>query len=168
MSERLKSFFRKARENPEYRKKARMAAVSADLRILIAEKGLRHQEVAQAIGMSPAGLSRQLSGSANLTLESIGKICDALGKEFDIVFRNADDQRALQAWERRSYSTDVLRLRNEALGQAAQAKALLETAMLVHRRSWQAAQDKRRQVNAGANLKKSTWTLSNDTLAAAA
>jgi len=166
MSARLKNIFRKAKKSPEYRKNARLAAVAADLRILIAEQNEQYQAIAERIGISAAGLSKQLSGTANLTLESIGEICDAIGKDFDVVFRAADVRRALQPWEKQAHEEDVLQLRDYALMCAKEADALLDTARAVRNVAWNRAQQGRAE---GREATKTyQWTMNDDTFAVAA
>jgi hypothetical protein len=40
-----------------------------------------------------------LSGDTNLTLDSIGKICDAIEYDFDVVLRKQGAKPALQPWQ---------------------------------------------------------------------
>lgn len=164
MSERLKSFFRKAKEALDYRQTTRKTVVAADLRILIANEDQRYQDIAARIGISPASLSRQLSGKANLTLESIGNICDALGKDFDIVFRDAASRRALQSWEKAAYEADIIRMHCQAHSDAKEAQAILDTVITLSRRTW------RRPPEIDTPMEHTRYTLStnHETLAPAA
>lgn len=90
----------KARSEPAFRAKQRRELVAAHLGAAIAGLGYSRTKVAQKAKMKPAQLSRQLSGSANLTLDTIGRICDAVGLDFDVVYRLAGHERARQPWER--------------------------------------------------------------------
>lgn len=47
--------------------------------------------LAQAMGVSPGRVSQILSGEDNLTLRTLSMVVDALGAEFDISLRPADD-----------------------------------------------------------------------------
>lgn len=99
---RLNRLFERVKNSASYNKKAARAALSADLRILIANSGKTHADVAATLKISPPTLSRKLSGSSNLTIDSIGEIARALGMDFDVVFREAEEPRALQPWTRRA------------------------------------------------------------------
>lgn len=86
-------------DNLAHRANLRKERVAADLAILIAKEGLRRKDVAQKLGISEAALSSRLKGDANLTLDTIGGICDAASVEFDLVFRKRGSQRYLSYWE---------------------------------------------------------------------
>lgn len=122
MNERLASIFQKAKQSPKYKRKAHQAEVSADLRVLIALSGKNFKEVAAAIGISQAALSKKLGGETNLTLDSISDIAEAVEADFDIVFRPKGAQRALQTWERNV----------ETRGMLEKASALLEEVQTLH------------------------------------
>jgi transcriptional regulator with XRE-family HTH domain len=77
----------------------RRQRVASDLAILIAKAGLKRKDVAQRLEITEAALSIRLNGTTNLTLDSIGGICDATGYEFDVQFRRADEAPALSFWE---------------------------------------------------------------------
>lgn len=105
---RLNKLFERTKESPEYRRKAARAAVTADLRILIAHAEKSQKDVAELIGISPAALSAKLSGEKNLTLDSIVDIAAATGAEVDLVFRPAGSKRAFQMWEAHAKADNVL------------------------------------------------------------
>lgn len=122
MSKRLASFFHKAKQDPKYKSKARQAEVSANLRILIAESGKSFKDVAAVIRISQAALSQKLGGETNLTLDSISAIADAVGADFDIVFRKKEAKRACQAWENDDETRCILN----------KAEALLDSILNMH------------------------------------
>ncbi|MFH1493769.1 MAG: helix-turn-helix transcriptional regulator [Pseudomonadota bacterium] len=124
MSERLASFFQRAKQSPKYKSKMRQAEVSADLRLLIAESGKNFKDISTAIGISQAALSKKLGGEANLTLDSISAIAEAVGADFDIVFRHKEATRALQMWESAAITVGMLE----------KASALLEEVAQMHTR----------------------------------
>ncbi|AVT12531.1 hypothetical protein C8235_06285 [Paracidovorax avenae] len=97
------AFFRQFRESFESRAQRKRIQVAADLSIAVAEKGMTRTQVAEKAGMNIAQLSRQLSGDVNLTLDSVGRICGALGYDFDIVLRDPRDSKAEQPWEGKLY-----------------------------------------------------------------
>lgn len=86
-------------DNLAHRASLRKERVAADLAILIAKEGLRRKDVAHQLGISEAALSSRLKGDANLTLDTIGSICDAASVEFDVVFRRRGESRSLSYWE---------------------------------------------------------------------
>lgn len=87
--------------------------VAADLGIAIAESQQTRKEVAERAEMKPALLSRQLSGEVNLTLDSIGRICDAIGYDFDVILRKAIEPAARQPWERQLDRASIYRLMHD-------------------------------------------------------
>lgn len=89
----------KLREEPAYRARRRREAVASNLAVAIAESDLSRARVAERAGIKPAQLSRQLGGTVNLTLDSIGRICEAAGWEYDVVFRRPASPEALQPWQ---------------------------------------------------------------------
>lgn len=97
---RLNKLFERVKNSPDYKRKAARAALTADLRILIANSGKNYKEIAEEIGISPAALSSKLAGNKNLTIDSIVDIASAAGSEFDIVFRPAGRERSRQTWEK--------------------------------------------------------------------
>ncbi len=122
MSKRLANFFQKAKESPKYKSKMRQAEVSADLRLLIAESGKKYKDVATVIGITPAALSKKLGGETNLTLDSISAIAEAVGADYDILFRPKDAKRALQMWDRAAEADGILE----------KAGSLLEEILAMH------------------------------------
>ncbi len=89
----------KLRDEPAYRARRRREAVASHLAVAIAESDISRARVAERAGIKPAQLSRQLGGTVNLTLDSIGRICDAAGWEYDVVFRRPASPEALQPWQ---------------------------------------------------------------------
>lgn len=100
-------------ESASYRAQTRRNQVAVDLSIALAESQLSRQAVANKAGMKLPQLSRQLSGEVNLTLDSIGKICEAIGYDFDMVLRKAKEKAALQPWQQRMDRTVLVQLVNE-------------------------------------------------------
>lgn len=120
---RLKDLLNRAKQSPDYNRKMARAAVTADLRILMANAEMSQKEVAEKIGISPAALSAKLSGDKNLTLDSIVDIADAVGSAVDLVFRPAATKRALQTWE---VDAKTERLLDRAAAILREAEALRE------------------------------------------
>jgi DNA-binding phage protein len=86
-------------KNAVFKAEARRNKVAIDLSIAVAESGRTRQAIADQAGIKLSQLSRQLSGDTNLTLDSIGKICDAIEYEFDVVLRKQCAKPALQPWQ---------------------------------------------------------------------
>lgn len=86
-------------ENATHRANLRKEKVAADLAILISKAGLRRKDVAARLNITEAALSSRLKGNANLSLDTIGSICDVACVEFDVVFRKRDVFRNLNYWE---------------------------------------------------------------------
>lgn len=101
-------------KNAAFKAEARRNKVAIDLSIAVAESGRTRQAVADQAGIKISQLSRQLSGDTNLTLDSIGKICDAIGYDFDVVLRKQDAKPALQPWQQPLSRENVLRLVSNA------------------------------------------------------
>lgn len=104
-------------QNPGFRAESRRNKVAVDLSIAVAESQLTRQAVADKAGMKLSQLSRQLSGDVNLTLDSIGKICEAIGYEFDMVLRKSKDKPALQPWQRLPNRTTLVKFVNDSFHQ---------------------------------------------------
>ena len=90
---------RELRTDLRARADERRQRVASDLAILIAKAGLKRKDVAQRLEITEAALSIRLNGTTNLTLDSIGGICDATGYEFDVHFRRPDEAPAMSFWE---------------------------------------------------------------------
>lgn len=97
-------------KNAVFKAEARRNRVAIDLSIAVAESGLTRQAVAEQAGIKLSQLSRQLSGDTNLTLDSIGKICDAIEYEFDVVLRKQGTKPALQPWQQPLSRENVFQL----------------------------------------------------------
>jgi transcriptional regulator with XRE-family HTH domain len=97
-------------KNATFKAEARRNKVAIDLSIAVAESGRTRQAVADQAGIKISQLSRQLSGNTNLTLDSIGKICDAIGYDYDVVLRKQDAKPALQPWQQPLSRENVMRL----------------------------------------------------------
>lgn len=98
---RLDKLFAKVRSSDSYKAEAARAALAADLKIMIAQSGHTQADIAAKLKISAPTLCRKLSGSSNLTIDSIGEIARAAGMEFDVVFREAGARCAMQPWTRK-------------------------------------------------------------------
>lgn len=75
------------------------ARVAGALVALLSEKEITYAKVAKSSGIKPSQLSRQLSGEANLTLDTLTKICEAVNTDYDVVFREKTASKTRQWWE---------------------------------------------------------------------
>ncbi|WP_156466771.1 helix-turn-helix transcriptional regulator [Methylibium sp. Root1272] len=116
--------------DPAYRARRRKAAVAANLALMIAQSDKTRTAVSSAAGMKLAQLSRQLSGEVNLTLDTVGRICDAVGWDFDVLFRPVDQTEASQPWQRspinRATVLELVRSRRNSVGEAERHKLVCE------------------------------------------
>lgn len=94
------NFLAEIQRDPAHKLMRRRARVAGQLSALIATMELSHAKVAHKSGIKPSQLSRQLSGDANLTLDTISRICEAVGADFDLVFRKRGEAAPMQWWER--------------------------------------------------------------------
>jgi transcriptional regulator with XRE-family HTH domain len=97
-------------KNAAFKVEARRNKVAIDLSIAVADSGRTRQAVAEKAGIKLSQLSRQLSGDINLTLDSIGKICDAIGYDFDVVLRKQGTKSAIQPWQQSLSRENVFQL----------------------------------------------------------
>jgi transcriptional regulator with XRE-family HTH domain len=65
--------------------------VAGQLSALIARASISAAKIARKTGVSAPQISRQLSGKANLTLDSVHSIASAAGATVEVSFRLADD-----------------------------------------------------------------------------
>jgi DNA-binding phage protein len=93
------NFLAELADDPIEQLKKRRARVAAQLSALLATLNLSHSKVADKAHMKRSQLSRQLSGDANLTIDTIARICEAAGADFDVVFRMKAAPAAKQFWE---------------------------------------------------------------------
>ncbi|MBW8076522.1 MAG: hypothetical protein GJU76_00240 [Gallionella sp.] len=85
--------------DPAYRAALRRGRVASNLAVLVAGSGLSRSKVAERAKMKLPQLTRALGDEPNLTLDTISRICEAAGFDFDVVFRKVGERRALQPWE---------------------------------------------------------------------
>jgi len=87
------------RANPRLPGELAKVSVAADLTILVAQSGISRSELAKKLGWSRARVSQVLSGTGNLTIETIHAVAQAAGFAFDVAFRKPESARARHAWE---------------------------------------------------------------------
>jgi DNA-binding phage protein len=123
--DRFANRLKKLLKSAVYITESRRNKLAINLSIAVAESGRTRQAIADQAGIKLSQLSRQLSGDTNLTLDSIGKICDAIGYDFDVVLRRQGARPALQPWQQPMSRVNVLRLVSHA-GQSPKMKHSLD------------------------------------------
>lgn len=86
-------------KNPNLPGELAKVSVAADLTILVAQSGISRSELARKLGWSRARVSQVLSGTGNLTIETIHAVAQAAGFAFDVAFRKPEATRARNVWE---------------------------------------------------------------------
>jgi DNA-binding phage protein len=86
-------------QDPVFRALSRRDKLATDLSIALTESGRTLQFVADTAGIKLSQLSRQLAGETNLTFDAIGKICEAIGYDFDLVLHKPQEKPAMQPWK---------------------------------------------------------------------
>lgn len=125
-------------------------SVSTDLVRAVSELGFSQSDIAQKLGWSPSRVSRVLHGSANLTLRTLHEFASALDLEFDVIYRQNNQNRPPQPWESTVMieNAAVVCQKIEDLHVAAKdnlsrsesilgrSESILETARSLNRRAW--------------------------------
>lgn len=78
--------------------------VGTDLASLVSFADVSRTGLAKKLGYEKSRITRILSGMENLTLRTIHDVCNAIGYEFDVVFRKENEAKPLQPWQ----SVDVV------------------------------------------------------------
>lgn len=99
MTTRRALFAELVQANPNLPGELAKVSVAADLTVLVAQSGISRSELAKKLGWSRARVSQVLSGTGNLTIETIHAVAQAAGFTFDVAFRKPLAARARQAWE---------------------------------------------------------------------
>ena len=87
----MKDLWKEAGTDKTFSFQTKMDTVAVALVRAIHDNNLSKAQVANEIGVSAEELSNMLSSGANLTLRAVHDIASAVGMEFDIVFRKAED-----------------------------------------------------------------------------
>lgn len=133
--------------------------VGIDLCGLLHHAGITRADLARHVGWKPSRVTRALSGNENLTLNTLTILINALGMDYDLVFRKKGACRSLQPWEHEQLDAEILQMHGElsaALGEVKalhrHASATLQTAQEISRAMFckahaikQATRDKARQ-----------------------
>ena len=105
-------------EDDELAFEAKAQDVAIALASAVEDAGLSRVQLAEILDWKPSRVTKVLTGSANLTLKTIFQVCSALGLEFDVVLRKAN--------ERSVY--------HETISNLHKSRELLAAATILHRR----------------------------------
>ena len=101
--ETLREKINAARGTFDYRLEKILLQLGEDLCLLMEHQQLNRTQLAERMGVSPAYITKILDGNPNLTIKSLLKLSDALGRELTVQFApKAAQQRQLGARRRRS------------------------------------------------------------------
>lgn len=75
-----------ARDTFDYRLEKILLQLGEDICLLMEQQGLNRTHLAERMGVSPAYITKILSGNPNLTIKSLLKLTDAMGKELTLQF----------------------------------------------------------------------------------
>lgn len=111
-----------------------------DLCSLLSHANISRADLARLLNWKPSRVTKALSGNENLTINTLASIIDALGMDFDLVFRKKGACRTLQPWERDRLDEEIIQMHGElvkVLGNAEdlhnRAKATLQTSIEINR-----------------------------------
>jgi transcriptional regulator with XRE-family HTH domain len=96
-----------ARGTFDYRLEKVLIQLGEDMCLLMEQQGLSRTQLAERMGVSPAYITKILDGNPNLTIKSLLKLSDALGRELTIHFAPKLDRKLPSAARhpRRALST---------------------------------------------------------------
>lgn len=159
---------------PESAFNFKRSEVGSELAGLVGFEHISRKKLADDLGWKESRVSRVLSGKENLTLKSIFEIADALGYQFDVVYRKEKERRPLQPWNRTAIKRDIIKLHaelNNCLGkvktQSAEIEAMLNTAKDISRLQFTLGKAYARPSKSGT-VAANENTFSNETFAASA
>jgi transcriptional regulator with XRE-family HTH domain len=133
--------------------------VGIELCGLLHHAGITRSDLARRLEWKPSRVTRALSGNENLTLDTLTTLINALGMDYDLVFRKQGTCRTFQPWEREQLDDEILQMHGELSATLGEVKALhrhasatLQTAQEISRAMFckahaikQATRDKARQ-----------------------
>jgi len=82
-----------ARGTFDYRLEKILFQLGEDICLLMEQQGLSRTQLAERMGVSPAYITKILSGNPNLTIKSLLKLADAMGKELTLQFATRTAQK---------------------------------------------------------------------------
>lgn len=84
--EALREKINAARGTFDYRLEKILLQLGEDICLLMEQQRLSRTQLAERMGVSPAYITKILSGNPNLTIKSLLKLADAMGKELTLQF----------------------------------------------------------------------------------
>lgn len=145
----IAAMFKEAWSDDDFRFDIKAQEVATNLARALHDAGMNRTQLSEKLGWRPSRVSKVLGGEANLTLKTLYQICDAMNLEFDVVLRTPNQAPAAQPWEASHLENDIRRLHDEVQHTHARAQAMLETARLLSRNSWQRASYINHMVSSG-------------------
>lgn len=122
----------------EFAFQAKAQDIAIKLASAVSEAGLNQAQLAEKLEWKASRVSRVLTGSTNHTIKTMHQICQAVGRDFDIVLRRPHEQSLVVDQDyRHAYLV-------EASNNLEQSKVLLDTAKGLNLRSWRNAQETKR------------------------
>lgn len=112
---------------------AKAQDVAIVLAAAVEKAGLTRAELSKKLKWKPSRVTKVLTGGSNLTLKTIFEICRAIGLEFDVVLRNADE---------RAEAVDPAKhqvIYQETINNLHKSRQLLDAAAQLHRKVSQRA-----------------------------
>jgi len=81
-------WFKNLKESPDFMAESNKIGFAFEIERAIAVNGISQNKLADMIGVSPAYISKVLRGDANLTIETMTKFADAIGKVLHLYLAN--------------------------------------------------------------------------------
>jgi transcriptional regulator with XRE-family HTH domain len=81
-----------ARNTFDYRLEKVLIQLGEDMCLLMEQQRLSRTQLAERMGVSPAYITKILDGNPNLTIKSLLKLSDALGRELTVQFASKGER----------------------------------------------------------------------------
>lgn len=117
--------------------------LAVDLVNALIHSGKTQAELAEELGWKPSRVSKLFHGSSNMTIKTLFVLLDSLDLEFDVVFKQPNNEKPLQPWQKSSYaeySYKIMRNINDmherACGNLNKSEVILKTAVSLNKIAW--------------------------------
>lgn len=132
-------------ENTQFEAKAQDVAIA--LAYAVEKAGLSRAELAKKLGWKPSRITKVLTGSSNLTLKTMFEVSRAIGLEFDVVLRKANERVEVVDPEKHRA------IYQETISNLHRSRQLLDAATHLHRKVSQRAMATRHYTREELRLK---------------
>lgn len=139
----MAELWNEATSDIDYRFEIKAQNVAIELVRAVNELGLTQAQLATKLGWKPSRVSRILHGATNVTLRTLFELTEAIGLEFDIIYRHVEQRRAAQPWEKHALMVDALaicrkidKLHINAQENLTKSELMLDTARRLNKRAW--------------------------------